>query len=59
MIVKCIPKTPGKEKCPMISYCMARLNDRTITGCGIPLYAAGLIRREDIQVEHTLKEVKK
>ena len=40
----------------MIKTCLARLTDRTITGCGIPLYAAGLIKREDIMVEHTVKE---
>lgn len=58
MIVKCIPTQSDKAKCPMIRYCLARMNDRTITGCGIPLYSAGLIRREEIQVEHTVKAAK-
>ena len=52
MIVKC--KT-DKAECPMIQYCIARLNDPTITGCGIPLWDAGLIRKEEIMVEHTVK----
>lgn len=56
MIVKCKPTKPDKEPCPMIRYCLARLTDRTITGCGIPLWYGGLIRKEDIQVEHTVKE---
>ena len=58
MIIKCILTRADKTKCPMIRYCLARLNDRTITGCGIPLYSAGLIRREEIQVEHTVKAAK-
>lgn len=52
MIVKC--KT-DKAECPMIQYCIARLNDPTITGCGIPLWDAGLIRKDEIMVEHTVK----
>lgn len=55
MIVKCKPTKEGKMSCPMIQYCLARLTDGTITGCGIPLYEAGLIRREEIMVEHTVK----
>lgn len=56
MIVKCKPTKPDKEPCPMIRYCLARLTDRTITGCGIPLWYGGMIRKEDIQVEHTIKD---
>ncbi len=56
MIVKCHPTKPDKTDCPMIKYCLARLTDRTITGCGIPLWAAGLIQKADIQVEHTVRE---
>ena len=52
--VKCKPTQPDKEQCPMIRYCLARLTDGTITGCGIPLWYAGLIKREDILVEHTV-----
>lgn len=56
MIVKCKPTKPDKEPCQMIRYCIARLTDRTITGCGIPLWYGGVIRKEDIQVEHTVKD---
>jgi hypothetical protein len=53
MIVKCTPTQPNKEPCPMIKTCLARLTDRTITGCGVPLFHAGLIRKEEVMVEHT------
>lgn len=56
MIVKCKSTQPGKENCPMIRYCIARMNDRTITGCGIPLWYAGVIRREQVEVEHTVRD---
>ena len=49
MTVKC-------ESCPTLVYCLARLSDPTITGCGMPLYEAGLIRREEILVMHTVRE---
>ena len=55
MIVKCKPTQPDKQPCPMIRLCIARMNDRTITGCGIPLWYAGVIRREQVEVEHTVK----
>ena len=58
MIVKCHPTKEGKEDCPMIKYCLARLTDRTITGCGVPLYTAGLIKRDAVEVEHTIREEK-
>lgn len=56
MIVKCVPSAQDKQPCPIKPYCLARLTDRTITGCGVPLYEAGLIRRADIMVEHTVME---
>lgn len=56
MIVKCIPKQTDKTECPMIKFCFARLTDRTITGCGFPLYEAGVIKREEIMVEHTVRK---
>ena len=56
MIVKCKPTQPGKERCPLIRFCIARMNDRTITGCGIPLWYAGVIRREQVEVAHTVWE---
>lgn len=56
MIVKCKPTRPDKEPCPLIKYCLARLTDGTITGCGIPLWDAGVIRKEEVMVEHTVKD---
>ena len=56
MTVKCIPTRPDKQECPMLRTCLARLTDRTITGCGIPLWYAGVIRREQVEVEHTVRE---
>lgn len=56
MIVKCHPTKPDKTDCPMLPYCLARLTDRTITGCGIPLWYAGAIKYEEIRVEHTVRE---
>ena len=43
MIVLC-------EECNYRPYCVARLNDRMIRGCGMELYQAGLIKREEIKV---------
>lgn len=57
MIVKCRPTKPDKEECPMIHTCLARLTDKTITGCGIPLWWAGAIPRTDVQVEHTVRKM--
>lgn len=48
MIIKC-------DGCPYKKYCIARLNDTSITGCGMAFYMAGLIERHEIQVEHTIK----
>lgn len=56
MIVKCKPTKADKTECPMIKTCLARLTDRTITGCGIPLWYAGLIQHEQIMVEHTIRK---
>ena len=55
MIVKCKPTQADKEPCPMIRTCLARLTDKTITGCGIPLFYAGLISLAEVQVEHTVR----
>lgn len=55
MIVKCHPSRPDKKDCPNLPYCLARLSDPTITGCGMPLREAGLIRRDEIMVEHTVR----
>ena len=56
MTVKCIPRDTLKDPCPMLPYCLARLADQSITGCGVPLYIAGLIRKSEILVERTFKE---
>ena len=45
------------DNCPYKPYCIARLNDRTITGCNLPLYWSGLISKGDVVIEHTVKEV--
>lgn len=55
MIVKCKPTDKTKEPCPMLRYCLARLADPTITGCGVPLHIAGVIRKADIYVEHAIR----
>ena len=55
MIVKCKATSSDKTDCPMIRYCLARLNDRTITGCGVPLAYAGVIKSQDVMVEHTVR----
>ena len=55
MIVKCKAKLEGKTDCPMLRFCFARMADKTISGCGLPLYMAGVIKdKQDIQVEHTV-----
>ena len=43
-------------KCPYIDICLARITDRTVTGCGIALYMIGLIEFNEIGVKHTVKE---
>ena len=45
------------DNCPYKPYCIARLNDRTITGCNLPLYWSGLISKGDVVIEHTVKGV--
>lgn len=53
-IVKCEATEEGKEDCPLLPYCVARLNDRTVSGCGIPLADAGLIKFSEVRVQHTV-----
>ena len=55
MIVKCKATSSDKTDCPMIRTCLARLTDRTITGCGVPLAYAGVIKSQDVMVEHTVR----
>lgn len=55
VIVKC--KGDGdKDDCPYINACLPRMIDRTITGCGMPLYMDGMIPKEEIVVEHTVAD---
>lgn len=57
MIAHAIVKCEGGEhhdNCPYIATCLARLTDRTITGCGMPLFLDGLIPKSEIVVEHTV-----
>lgn len=43
------------DECTMKPYCVARLNDNTITGCNILLFYRGLISKEEVVIEHTVK----
>lgn len=45
------------DECAMKPYCVARLNDNTVTGCNILLVHRGLISKEEFATEHTDKEV--
>lgn len=54
MTIKCKTKIEGKTGCPYVRFCFARMADRTISGCGLPLYMAGMIDKDDIMVEHTV-----
>lgn len=58
MTVSCRPRNPDRDRCPYIRFCFARMADRTITGCGLPLYMAGMIDKDDIMVEHTVGKEK-
>lgn len=55
MEVMCKSRRSDKTDCPYIRVCFARLTDPTITGCGLPLYMAGIINKSDIMVIHTVK----
>lgn len=54
-----IATIPCKDKdgfeCPYLVTCMARLTDKTITGCGMALYVNGLIKHDEIGIQHTVK----
>ena len=53
-IIPC--KTKDGFECPYIKTCLARLTDKTITGCGMALYINGFIKYDEIGVQHTVKE---
>lgn len=42
------------KDCPYIKTCVARLTDRTVTGCGMALFTSGMIKYDEIGVEHTV-----
>ena len=48
-------KVQGVSECPYIKTCIARLNDRTVTGCGMAQYVNGLIKYDEIGVQHTVR----
>lgn len=55
-VVKCKAGAPDKDDCPMMPYCLVRLTDHTITGCGLPLYMMGVIlKKSDILVEYSVR----
>ena len=54
MTIPCI--ADNGDKCPYIRFCLARINDPTIVGCGCPLYWNGLIDRGSIYVVHRVKQ---
>lgn len=54
MIVHCRDNSSVGD-CPYRRWCIARLNDRTITGCSMPFVWAGLISKDDAVVEHTVR----
>lgn len=45
----------GVGDCPYRRVCLAALNDRTITGCGLPFVEAGIIQKSQMMVEHTVR----
>ena len=45
------------DECTMKPYCVARLNDNTVTGCNILLWYRGLISKEEFTTEHKDKGV--
>lgn len=53
MIVKCKDNN-GIGDCPYRKYCLAAMNDRTITGCNLPFVWAGMIDKSAAVVQHTV-----
>ena len=51
-IIPC--KAKDGFECPYYKICLARRNDRTVTGCGMALYHKGLIKYDQIGVQHTV-----
>lgn len=57
MIVLCKDNN-GLGDCPYRKYCLAAMNDRTISGCNLPFVWAGMIDKSDAVVQHTVRERK-
>lgn len=55
MIVKC-KNNNGLGDCPYRRFCLASLNDRTISGCNLPFIWNGMMPKENAMVEHTIKD---
>jgi hypothetical protein len=55
-MIATIPCKSDDFKCPYYTVCIARINDRTIRGCGMALYVNGLIKYDEIGVNHLIKE---
>ena len=53
MIVKCNDNN-GIGDCPLKMLCFARMNDQTISGCGLPFVLAGMIDKSEMVVEHII-----
>ena len=45
----------GDLVCPLYKYCIPRINDPTIVGCGLSLFLAGVIAWNDIGILHEIK----
>ena len=58
LIVKCKDNN-GIGDCPYRKYCLAHVNDSTITGCTMPFVWAGMIDKSDAVVEYTVKQREK
>ena len=54
MIVKCNYNN-GVGDCPLKMYCVVRINDPTISGCGLPFVLTGMIDQSEMVVEHTIR----
>lgn len=49
-----IPCISEEAQCPYYNYCIARLNNKTVVGCGMALYVDGSITYEEIGVMHSI-----
>ena len=53
--VRCLDNG-GVGDCPYKPTCIARLTDRTIKGCNLPLVWEGLIDKSQAVIEHTIQK---